>query len=295
VPDLVEPRASALATSLEQPTLVLGGTGKTGRRVVERLVARGLPVRVGSRSGEPPFDWEDRATWAPALSGVGSVYLTYYPDLAVPGSVDAVRSLVELAVARGVQRLVLLSGRGEDEAERAEEVVQASGVDWTHVRASWFSQNFSENYLLDAVLSGEVVLPAGDVGEPFIDADDIADVVVAALTEDGHAGQLYEVTGPRLLTFAEAVAEIAAATGREIRYVQISPEEYAAALAEEGVPADFIWLVTYLFTTILDGRNAQVKDGVQRALGWEPRDFSDYARTTAATGVWSAPAMVGAR
>jgi uncharacterized protein YbjT (DUF2867 family) len=293
--DVVDPRASAVATSHEQPTLVLGGTGKTGRRVTARLVARGLPVRIGSRSGEPPFDWEDRATWAPALSGVGSVYLTYYPDLAVPGSVDAVRALVELAVAHGVQRLVLLSGRGEDEAERAEEVVQASGVDWTHVRASWFSQNFSENYLLDAVLSGEVVLPAGDVGEPFVDADDIADVAVAALTEDGHAGQIYEVTGPRLLTFAEAVAEIAAATGREIRYVQVSPEQYAAALAEEGAPEDFIWLVTYLFTTILDGRNAQVKDGVQRALGREPRDFSDYARETAATSVWGVPAMVGAR
>ena len=293
--DVVAPRGSVVATSLEQPMLVLGGTGKTGRRVAERLAARGVPVRLGSRSGEPPFDWEDRATWVPALSGVGSVYLTYYPDLAVPGAVDAVQSMIELAVARGVQRLVLLSGRGEDEAKRAEEVVQASGVDWTIVRSSWFNQNFSENYLLDAVLSGKVVLPAGDVAEPFIDADDIADVAVAALTEDGHAGQLYEVTGPRLLTFSEAVAEIAAAIGREIRYVQVSPEQYAAALAEEGVPADFIWLVTYLFTTVLDGRNAQVKDGVQRALWREPRDFSDYARETAATGVWNAPAMVGAQ
>jgi uncharacterized protein YbjT (DUF2867 family) len=293
--DVVAPSASAVATSLEQPTLVLGGTGKTGRRVAERLVARGLPVRLGSRSGKPPFDWEDRANWAPALSGVGSVYLTYYPDIAVPGAVDTVRSLVALAVASGVQRLVLLSGRGEDEAERAEEVVQASGVDWTIVRSSWFNQNFSENYLLDAVLGGEVVLPVGDVAEPFIDADDIADVAVAALTEDGHAGQLYEVTGPRLLTFSEAVAEIAAATCREIRYVQVSPEQYASALEAEGVPADFVWLVNYLFTTIMDGRNAQVKDGVQRALGREPRDFSDYAWETAATGVWDAPALVGAR
>jgi uncharacterized protein YbjT (DUF2867 family) len=287
--------ARAVATSFEQPTLVLGGRGKTGRRVAERLAVRGIPVRLGSRSGEPPFDWEDCATWAPALSGVRSVYLTYYPDLAVPGAVDAVRSLVELAVARGVQRLVLLSGRGEDEAQRAEEAVQASGLDWTIVRASWFNQNFSENYLLDVVLGGEVVLPARDVGEPFVDADDIADVAVAALTEDGHAGQIYEVTGPRLLTFAEAVAEIAAATGREITYLQISPEAYASALEAEGVPADFVWLVNYLFTTILDGRNAQVRDGVQRALGREPRDFSYYARETAATGVWDAPALVGAR
>src|SRR5215207_273354 len=288
-------RVSAAVTLPARPTLVLGGTGKTGRRVVERLIGRGHPVRVGSRSGKPPFDWEDRVTWEPALSGAGSVYLTYYPDLAVPGAVDAVRSLVDLAVARGVQRLVLLSGHGEDEAQRAEEVVQASGVDSTIVRSSWFNQNFSENYLRDPVLGGEVDLPAGDVGEPFIDADDIADVAVAALTEDGHAGQLYEVTGPRLLTFAEAVAEIAAATGRKIRYAEVSPEQYAAGLAAEGVPADFIWLVTYLFTTVLDGRNAQVKDGVQRTLGREPHDFSDYAWETAATGVWDEPAMVGAR
>ncbi len=288
-------RLSAVPRLLEQPTLVLGGTGKTGRRVVERLATCGLPVRIGSRSGEPPFDWEDRASWEPALRGAGSVYLTYYPDLAVPGAVDEVRSLVELAVASGVQRLVLLSGRGEDEALRAEEVVQASGVDWTIVRSSWFNQNFSENYLLDAVLGGEVVLPAGDVREPFVDADDIADVAVAALTEDGHAGQLYEVTGPRLLTFAQAVAEIATATGREIRYVQVSPEQNATALADQGVPPDFVWLVNYLFTTVLDGRNANLSDGVQRALSRQPRDFSDYARETAATGVWDVSSMVGAR
>jgi uncharacterized protein YbjT (DUF2867 family) len=292
---LSETQASGATTLRDQPTLVLGGTGKTGRRVAERLVARGVPVRVGSRSGEPPFDWENRDTWAPALRHMKSAYVSYYPDLAIPGAVGAVRELVEIAEEHGVRRLVLLSGRGEDEAQRTEEVVQASGTDWTIVRSSWFNQNFSENYLLDAVLSGEVLLPAQDVGEPFIDADDIADVVAAALTENGHVGQLYEVTGPRLLTFPEAVAEIAAATGREIRYGHISPEKYAAVLAAEGVPADFILLVTYLFTTVLDGRNAQVKDGVRQALGREPRDFSDYARATAATGVWGAPTMVAAR
>ena len=268
-------------------TLVVGGTGKTGRRVAARLAARGRPVRVGSRSGQPPFDWEDRATWAPALRDVRAAYVTYYPDLAVPGAADAVRAFVELAVESGVRRLVLLSGRGEDEAQRAEQVVRESRADWTILRCSWFAQNFSENYLVEPVLGGEVVLPAGNVGEPFVDADDIADVAVAALTEDGHAGRLYELTGPRLLTFAEAVAEIAAATGRDIRYVQVSPEEYAAALTQEGVPAEFVWLLNYLFTTVLDGRNAHLTDGVRRALGREPRDFRDYARRTAATGVWT--------
>ena len=205
-------------------TLVIGGTGKTGRRVVERLAARGLPVRIGSRSSEPPFDWEDPATWASAMNGVGAVYLTYYPDLAVPGAVDAVRGVVDLALERGARRIVLLSGRGEEEAERAEAVVQGSGIDWTILRCSWFAQNFSESYLREPLVGGEVVLPTGDVAEPFVDADDIADVAVAALTEDGHVGRLYELTGPRMLTFPEAVAEIAAATGREIRYARVSPE-----------------------------------------------------------------------
>jgi len=273
-------------TQEKKTTLVIGGTGKTGRRVVERLTARGLPVRIGSRSSEPQFNWEDQATWATALRNVGAVYMTYYPDLAVPGAVDAVRSVVDLAMASGIRRLVLLSGRGEEEAQRAEQVLQNSGADWTILRCSWFSQNFSENYLLDPILSGEVVLPAGNVGEPFVDADDIADVAVAALTDDRHVGQLYELTGPRLLTFAEAIGEIAKATGRDIRYVQVSPEEYASALAEADLPAEFVWLVNYLFTTVLDGRNAHLTDGVQRALGREPRDFTDYARDVANAGVW---------
>jgi len=269
-----------------QTTLVLGGTGKTGRRVVERLTARGLPVRVGSRTGEPPFDWEDSSTWRPALQDVESAYIAYHPDLAVPGATATIRSFAELAVESGVRRLVLLSGRGEKEARRSEQAMQESGVDWTIVRASWFCQNFSESFMLEQILSGEVALPAGNVAEPFIDADDIADVAVAALTEDGHAGQLYEVTGPRLLTFAEVVGEIGEAIGREIRYVPISVERYASMLAELQVPADFAKLLTYLFTEVLDGRNAYLTDGVQRALGREPRDFADYARDAATTGVW---------
>jgi uncharacterized protein YbjT (DUF2867 family) len=268
-------------------TLVLGGTGKTGRRVVHRLRARGWPVRIGSRSGHPPFDWENPGTWAPALRGVSSVYVTYYPDLAIPGAVETVRAFTQRAIASGIRRLVLLSGRGEDEAQRAEQVIQDSNVEWTILRCSWFAQNFSENFLVDAIRAREVVLPAGNVGEPFVDAEDIAEVAVAALTDDRHAGQLYELTGPRLLTFAEAVGEISRVIGREIRYVQVTPAQYVAALAEQGVPDGFVWLVQYLFTTVLDGRNARLTDGVRRALGRGASDFIDYARAAAAGGVWN--------
>jgi uncharacterized protein YbjT (DUF2867 family) len=257
--------------------LVLGGTGKTGRRIVQRLRTAAIPVRVGSRSAPLPFDWSDRSTWAPALRDVRTVYISYYPDLAVPGAPAAVQAFTDLAVASGASRLVLLSGRGEDEAETCERIVQDTGIDWTILRCSWFNQNFSEDYLLESVLGGEVALPVGAVPEPFVDAEDIADVAVAALTGAGHAGQVYELTGPRLLTFADAVAEIAAATGRDITFVQVPSQDYAAAL-----PPEVADLLMYLFTTVLDGRNAHVTGDVRRVLGREPRDFADYAKQTAA-------------
>ena len=266
--------------------LIIGGTGKTGRRVVERFRERGLPVRVGSRHGDTPFDWENQETWAPALRNVGSAYVTYYPDLAFPGAADKVRLLAGLAVESGVRRLVLLSGRNEEGALLGEQAVRESGAEFTLVRSSFMNQNFSEGFWLEAILNGELAAPAGDMVEPFIDADDIADIAFAALTDDRHVGQLYEVTGPRLLNFAEAVGEIAKATGREVRYLPVSGEQFAAGLLKEGLPADFVKDLTELFTTVLDGRSAYLSDGVQRALGRPPRDFAVYARETAATGVW---------
>ncbi|MFG3707004.1 NmrA family transcriptional regulator [Micromonospora sp. NPDC047670] len=279
-------------TNTNDTVLVLGGTGRTGRRVADRLAARGVPVRLGSRSAAPAFDWADRATWPEALAGVGAVYVSYQPDLAVPGAVETVESFTRLAVASGVRRVVLLSGRGEPEAHQAEKavanVVDGVGGRWTVVRASWFHQNFSEGPFADGIREGTLYLPVGDVREPFVDADDIADVAVAALLADGHAGEVYEVTGPRLLTFAEAVAEIAAATGRPVSLVPVALAEYVDALRGAGVPADVVSLLTYLFTEVLDGRNQSLTDGVARALGRAPADFADYARAAAATGVWTA-------
>lgn len=275
------------------PTLVIASTGKTGRRVADRLEALGRPVRRASRSGATRFDWDDRATWAPALEGVGSAYVVYSPDLAVPAAPDAIAAFTELAKRAGVRRLVLLSGRGEEEARRCERIVQRSGLEWTIVRASWFAQNFDEGAFRELVLAGEVALPAGDVREPFIDVEDIAEIAALALTEDGHAGEVYEVTGPRPMTFAEAVAEIAAATGRDVRYATIPRDAFQAGLAQAGLPSDSIELLDYLFTTVLDGRNERATDGVQRALGRPARDFRDYARAVAESGAWD-PELQGA-
>lgn len=268
--------------------LVLGGNGKTGRRVAERLANEGRRFRIGSRSGVPAFDWNDRATWAPCLEGMAAAYVSYQPDLAVPGVVETVQAFFELAVGRGVTKLVLLSGRGEPEAEAAEHALQGSGADWTILRCSWFHQNFSENFFLDAILTGEVVLPVGPVAEPFVDVEDIADIAAAALRDPRHSRQLYEITGPKALTFAEAIAEIAQATGRGIAFVPVLPRDYREELVRQQVPNEYIELVLYLFTTVLDGRNTPLADGVQRALGRTPRSFSDYVARTAATGIWGA-------
>jgi uncharacterized protein YbjT (DUF2867 family) len=268
-------------------TLVLGGTGKTGRRVVEQLQAKGVPVRVGSRSGDPSFDWEDPATWGPVLQDVEAAYIVYYPDLAFPGAYETVKAFVDTAVASGVRRLVLLSGRGEPEAQRSEVTVQESGAEWTIVRAAFFSQNFSEHFLLEPVLEGAIVLPAHDVTEPVLDVDDVAEIVVEALTTDRHLGRLYEVTGPELLTFKQVAETLSAATGRDIQYISVSTEEYAAGAAEAGVPADVVEGLTALFTEIFDGHNSYLTDGVQQALGRPPKDFTVYAREAAATGIWN--------
>ncbi|HZM42437.1 MAG TPA: hypothetical protein VFB94_25145 [Acidimicrobiales bacterium] len=274
------------SSNIQRPTLVLGGTGKTGRRVAARLADRGLPVRIGSRSGQPPFDWDDQSTWSPALEGARAAYIPY-PDLVTPQPTKAVRAFAELAIEHGVTRLVMLTGRGEDEAQRGERAIRSTGADVTIVRCAWFMQIFSEDYLLDSIRDGEVVLPAfeGQL-DPFVDTDDIADVALTALTEPGHAGQVYELTSPRLLDFPTAIAEIAQASGRDITYVPVSVEDYAAGAAELGVPAEFVEVLTHLFTEVL-GNSAYVTDAVPRVLGRPARDFRDYATRTAATGIWT--------
>lgn len=266
--------------------VILGGGGKTGRRVAARLAAKGKDVRLASRSTAPAFDWTDPSGWAAALDGADAAYVSYQPDLAVPGAVEVIGTLCRMAAEKGVKHLVLLSGRGEDEALAAEETLKRSGVDYTIISASWFFQNFSEAFLLDGIQSGELFLPVGAVKEPFIDADDIADVAVAALTEPGHTGKTYEVTGPQLMTFGEAVAEIARQTGRDIRFTTVGIDDYATMLEQAQIPADYIGLVRYLFTSVLDGRNESLTDGVAQALGRPPRDFAGFVRETVATGVW---------
>jgi uncharacterized protein YbjT (DUF2867 family) len=265
--------------------LVTTATGKTGRRVARKLAALGVPVRAGSRrpealDGGVRFDWEDPASWAPALRGTASAYIAYHPDLAAPGAPEALREFGRAADEAGVTRLVLLSGRGEPEAAKAEAALAEAGIGLTVVRGSFFNQNFAEGPLAEAIAHGELVFPAGTTPEPFVDLEDLTDVLVEAVTGDGHAGRTYDITGPRLLTFAEAAAEIGAATGREVRYTSVTAAEFAAVL-EEGAgfaAADAGWL-SELFAMLMDGRNAFVTADARTVLGREPRDFADFVRT----------------
>lgn len=273
----------------DQPILVIGATGKTGSRVASKLEAKGVAVRRGARRSETPFDWEDPATWAPVLTGVSKAYVTYFPDLAFPGAVEKLEAFTKVASESGLQHIVLLSGRGEHFATLGEEIVRNSGLPYTIVRAAWFAQNFSEGYLRDPILGGVLPMPGGDIREPIIDIDDIADVVVAALTEDGHIGERYEVTGPRLMTFAEMAEVLSTMLDRHIQYIPITFEDFHANVAAAG--GDFVAeIFTQIARETLDGRNAHTTDGVKRALGRKPRDFADFAQTAMAAGAWSAAA-----
>ncbi|MFG3003005.1 Rossmann-fold NAD(P)-binding domain-containing protein [Streptomyces calvus] len=271
----------------DMTVVVTGASGRTGSRVARAARAAGLTVRAASRS--TGFDWTDRSTWPDVLRGATAAYLVHPLDVGAPGTAEAVGDLARTAVGLGVRRLVLLSARGEDRALPTEEALHASGADWTVVRAAWFAQNFGEGPLAEELRRGELVFPAGEVGEPFVDVRDIAEVVVAALTGgERYVGRTLAVTGPRLLSWREAVAEIAAATGRPLVYRAVPARDYGEALAAFGVPPEEAAFLTELFAELLDGRNAHVEDGVRRVLGREPRDFSAFVREEATAGTWRA-------
>lgn len=271
----------------KQNILVLGGTGKTGRKVAQRLTERGQPIRIGSRKEAPPFDWRNPETWSEVLEGMRNVYITFQPDLAVPGARETLKKFTAKAVENGVHKMVLLSGRGEKEAERCEQIIKDAGTNWTIIRSDWFNQNFSEYFFLSPILEGHLVLPKENVKIPFVDTDDIADVAVESLLNDKHNGKIYELTGPCLLTFKQAVTEISQAIERKITIQRVPLKEYKQILRKNQVPEAFIELMTYLFTEVLDGRNSKVTNDIEKVLGRPAKDFKAYTREIAKTDIWA--------
>ncbi|HUC82527.1 MAG TPA: NAD(P)H-binding protein [Flavisolibacter sp.] len=271
---------------MKNKTAVLGATGKTGRRIAQRLTSMNIPFRAGSRKADIPFDWNDPTGWPPFFNGIEKVYISFQPDLAVPGAEEAISNLVAVAKGEGVQHLVLLSGRGEPEAQACEKLLMQSGLQWTVIRASWFMENFSEGFFLDGIQAGHLVLPKVMAREPFVSADDIADVAVKVLTEEGHNEKIYELTGPDLLSFEKVVTQIAQATERPIGFEEIAMNDYVAMLRNYGVPEDFIGLVRYLFTDVLDGRNESLTGDVESVLGRKPTTIGEYVAKTNSSGAW---------
>lgn len=268
--------------------LITGGTGKTGRRIVDRLNKLGYKVRIGSRSAELPFDWNDPTNWDELLKGIDKVYITYQPDLAVPGAKEAISELVKRAKKAGVSKMVLLSGKGEREAELCEDIVINSGIDYTIIRASWFNQNFSENFLLEPILDGVVALPQAHVKIPFVDAEDIADVAVKVLNDYSYNGKIFELTGSETLTFKEAVGVIAKATNRSISFIPMSLEAYSDTMNDMQLPEDFIWLINYLFDVVLGNpNNSIITEDIELLLGRAPKTFKEFAEESAALGIWN--------
>lgn len=268
--------------------VIIGGLGKTGGRVAARLEARGRAARSASRSTQPAFDWTDRSGWVAAFAGAKAAYVTYQPDLMVPGAADDIEALAAAARQNGVEHIVLLSGRGEEGALVSEERLKASGVAYTVLRASWFNQNFSEGAFLDGILAGELALPVDAVREPFVDLDDVADAAVEVLLNPAHRNKIYELTGPQLLTFRDAVADVAAAAGREIAYVPVPLAAFVDGMRQAGTPDDVLWLMGELFTSTLDGRNESIGRDLENLIGRPAKPFASFARETASHGIWSA-------
>ncbi len=271
---------------MESKILVLGATGKTGKRVAEKLKKMGIPVRIGSRNGNPPFDWEKSGNWPAVLNGIQKVYITFQPDFMVPGALQKIQLFVDTTKKSGVQKLVLLSGRGEKEAEEGEMIVMDSGLDWTIVRSSWFMQNFSEFYFLDYILGGRMIVPKTKALEPFVDLDDLAEVVVKALTEDWHNGKIYELTGPELLSFKDTTHMISESINRPVVYEEVDMDEYLKILRGYQLPEDIVWLMQYLFSEVLDGRNESITNDIEKIIGRKPTTFGEYVIKAKQTGVW---------
>ncbi|MBL7257621.1 SDR family oxidoreductase [Paractinoplanes lichenicola] len=258
-------------TNAQGPVLVTAATGKTGRRVLAMLKDRGIDARGVTRADG--FDWDAPDTWAPVIGGARAAYLAYAPDLALPGAGAKLAGFTRVAQEHGVERFVLLSGRGEETALEAEQAVRAVHPATTVVRCSFFAQNFDEGFLVDAVAAGELALPKIDTPEPFVDVEDVAEVAATVLAEGGHEGETYVVTGSELFTFEQAAQLLGA------KAVAVPVEAWRAELTGAGLPPELVELLTYLFTEVLDGRNSSVADGVERALGRRARSFAEFAES----------------
>jgi uncharacterized protein YbjT (DUF2867 family) len=275
--------------------LVTTPTGKVGSEVVRLLREKGIKHRIGARTVEKAqkefpdseivrFDYQDESTLKAALQGVDTVYL------ASPGAAPAEpeKRLVDLAKAGGVKRIVKLSAMGVDQNDAAplrqvEKYIEASGLQWTHVRPSFFMQNYSVAQA-QSIRNGSFAEPADNARTPFIDARDIAEVAVKALTEDGHHGKAYALTGPELLSRAQVAEKLSQGIGKPVQYVPITDQQFREAM-KAYMPPPVLELMSALYAGVRAGWTEVKTDTVQQVLGRPPRSFDEFVKDS--RSAWS--------
>lgn len=270
--------------------LVIGASGKTGRHVVAGLVSRGAVVRAASRKpeqldvegAEPArFDWDDESTWGPALGGVAGVYLVKPQSADV---VEVVARFLDSMKAASATRLVLLSEcatqtRSDDITERhVERVVEASGLEWTILRPSWYMEDIVDDEFFGRMVRNDriIVMSTGGSATAWIDARDIAEVAAQVLVNGGAAGQVLDLTGPEALRLNQLAERISAAAGDPVKAIEESVFEAEARMRADGVDEDFVAYITRIGESIIAGDTATVTGEVERVTGRPPRNIDAF-------------------
>jgi uncharacterized protein YbjT (DUF2867 family) len=268
--------------------LILGGTGKVGRRLTSALIEAGHNPRPASRHTAVRFDWADESTWPTALAGTDGLFIVG-PGSATDWSPRLSRLLVAAKTA-GARHAVLLSARAVEflpggAVDRAEQALRDGPLPWTILRPAHFAQNFTE--AMFAPRDGLIAAPAGTGREPFIDAADIADVAAAVLGRDRYHGTTLDLSGPVAVGFAEAAAALAEAAGMPVRYEDDSDDDHVQRLRAAGTPEGYIEWRMAMLGGIRRGDDAYLSDGVQQVLGRPATSLTAWAAREVPAAAWA--------
>lgn len=267
------------------PILLIGGTGKVGRRLESALRRRGHRVRIASRrAGDVEFDWAEPETYDRAVAGVEAMFIIG-PGSATDWS-PLLRDLLARAAEAGVHRAVLLSARGVEfhpggAVDRAEHALREGPVPWVILRPSHFAQNFTEAMFVP--VDGMVRAPVGDGAEPFVDVEDVAEVAASLLTDPSFEHEVVEISGPEAVDFSSAVSHLGEAAGRRFAFVDEPPDQHVERLRAAGTPEGYIAWRMAMLGGIRSGDDAYLSDGVRRVLGRPAISFPEWATREAGT------------
>lgn len=268
--------------------VVLGGTGKAGRRLLSELTARAQTAVPASRNSPTRFDWHDPDTWAGAVDAADGVFIIG------PGSANdwsgRLSDFLDTAAAAGLRHAVLLSARGveflpDGAVGRAERALSAGPVPWTILRPSHFAQNFTE--AMFAPVDGTILAPVGAGLEPFIDVLDIAQVAAQVLADYSFTGQTIDLSGPEALAFDQAAAVLGEVSGRPVRFADEDRETHVARLRSAGTPEGYVRWRMAMLDGIRSGADAYLSDGVELALGRPATTFTAWARREVPEAAWA--------